>query len=271
MIEPKRDSSPSLSFVVPAHNEELLLPETLSAIHAAARACRIRYEIVVADDASTDRTAVIAANGGAHVVAVSCRQIAATRNAGARAARGEYLVFVDADTRITEGVLRATVAVLLAGAAGGGAAMSFDEPVPPYSRLLLRALVWMFRVSRLAAGCYLFCTRRAFDAAGGFDERLFGSEEIALSRALKRQGRFVVLTEAVETSGRKLRTYSGGEILRITAGLALSGLPGLRRRDKLDFWYGPRRPDPKTDANPLCAPPPSRHAHGPPADCREDF
>jgi hypothetical protein len=97
---------------------------------------------------------------------------------------------------------------------------------------------------RLAAGCFVFCTRSAFEAAGGFDERLFGAEEIALSIALKRLGRFVILRETVLTSGRKLRTYSGLEVLGIMARAALSGGKMLERRDQMGLWYDPRREDP---------------------------
>ena len=98
-----------VSFVIPAHNEEPLLAATLLAIHAAAEACAIEYEIIVADDASTDRTAHVAAGSGARVVSVQHRQIAATRNSGARASNGEVLVFVDADTLINKDVLRAAL------------------------------------------------------------------------------------------------------------------------------------------------------------------
>ena len=66
----------------------------------------------------------------------------------------------------------------------------------------------IYRIFRLASGCFLFCTREAFDAVCGFDERLFAAEEGAMSRALARHGRFVVLREFVVTSGRKLRAYS---------------------------------------------------------------
>ena len=90
-----------ISFIVPAYNEEAVLGGTLDHIHAAARTLDEPYEIVVADDASTDRTAEIAREHGAQVVSVHNRQIAATRNAGARAAQGEYLIFVDADTPVT--------------------------------------------------------------------------------------------------------------------------------------------------------------------------
>jgi glycosyltransferase involved in cell wall biosynthesis len=78
-----------ISFVVPAHNERASLGRTLEAIHEAARAVGQPYEIIVVDDASTDATPEIAAQNNAHVVRVNHRQIAATRNSGARATQGE--------------------------------------------------------------------------------------------------------------------------------------------------------------------------------------
>jgi glycosyltransferase involved in cell wall biosynthesis len=240
-----------ISFVIPAYNEERLLGAALGAIHQAAWAVGEPYEVVVADDASTDRTAAVAGEHGARVVRVAHRQIAATRNAGARAAKGDFLIFVDADTLVNEAVVRGAVAALRGGAAGGGAAVRFDGWVPPYARLLLPALVWCFRVARLACGCFLFCSRQAFEAAGGFDETLYGAEELAMSRALGRQGRFVVLRDAVTTSGRKLRAYSGWEILSATGRLALRGRKSVRDRHGMELWYGERREDPlAADASP---------------------
>ena len=54
----------------------------MNAIHCSARAVNEQYEIIVADDASTDRTAEIARSLGARVERVNYRQIAGTRNAG---------------------------------------------------------------------------------------------------------------------------------------------------------------------------------------------
>jgi len=67
-----------ISFIVPAHNEELLLARTLAAIHDAARGAAAEYEIIVVADASTDGTARIARENGAAVVSVNNRQISAT-------------------------------------------------------------------------------------------------------------------------------------------------------------------------------------------------
>jgi len=233
-----------ISFVVPAHNEELLLGRTLAAIHAAARRSGRPYEIVVADDASTDRTAAVAAEHAARVVPIVRRQIAAARNAGARAATGDVLIFVDADTIVSPEVVAATLAALADGAVAGGASLRLDGRIPWYGRLMSAVVLTTMRVGRLAAGCYVFCTRPAFEAVGGFDERLFATEEIALSRALHRQGRMVILQEAVETSGRKLRTHSGWEILRLLFTMATPGRGAVRSRRHLDLWYGGRRIDP---------------------------
>lgn len=234
----------SISFVIPAHDEEFLLGRTLDAIDRAARALGEPFEVIVVDDASTDATAAIAGEHRARVVPVSCRQIAAARNAGAREASGEVLIFVDADTIVTEAVLRAVFAATRAGAVGGGCAFRFDEPLPLYGRILSAVVVPLYRLLRLASGCFLFCTRAAYLAVGGFDESLFGAEELAMSQALRRHGRFVILRELVTTSGRKLRAHSGREALGIMLRLARGGPNGVRRRDGLDIWYGERRRDP---------------------------
>src|SRR4029079_8077114 len=109
-----------ISFIVPAHNEQASLGRTLEAIHEAARAVGQPYEVIVVDDASTDTTPEIAAQNNARVVSVNHRQIAATRNSGARSAQGEGLFFVDADTSIHVRALASALRAMDKGAAGGG-------------------------------------------------------------------------------------------------------------------------------------------------------
>jgi glycosyltransferase involved in cell wall biosynthesis len=224
-----------VSFVIPAHNEAELIGRTLSAVHDSARALGEPYEVIVADDASTDRTAALARGQGARVVPVNRRRIAATRNAGARAAAGELLFFVDADTAVTRPAVRAAVRALRRGAAGGGCRTRFDGPVPLYAAVLERVVLpVLLPLLRVAPGCFLFCTRQAYLAAGGFDESLLWSEEVAFVRRLRRGGRFVFLREFVVTSGRKLRTHSALGLLRVGARLLLG------RPEGLEYWYGPR-------------------------------
>ena len=231
-----------LSFIVPAYNEELELPATLSAIRAAAAATSEPFEIVVANDGSTDATAEVAASGGARVVTIHRRQIAAARNAGAREARGDILFFVDADTRIGPAHVTDARAALAAGCAGGSARGALDGPVPLWGRVFVHVFsAFYFTVANLGAGAFLFTTRGNFEATGGFDQELFAGEEIYFSLALKKLGRFRVLAEPVVTSGRKLRMHSAWKILGLSVGIVLRGKQGVRSRDKLDLWYDGKR------------------------------
>jgi glycosyltransferase involved in cell wall biosynthesis len=226
-----------VSFIVPAHNEEQLLGRTLVAIHAAARASGEPYEIIVADDASTDATAAIALAHGATVVSVSHRQIAATRNAGAREARGELFFFVDADTVVTPAAVRAAVKAVRGGAVGGGCVFRFDCELPLYARFLLPLGNALGRRLRLVGGCCLFCTREAFLAVGGFCERYYAAEELVFAQALKRRGRFVVPRPMVVTSGRKFPLITGRWAVSMLARFVLGGPNTFTRREGLEVWY----------------------------------
>src|SRR5947209_4560491 len=128
------------SFVIPARNEEALLGQTLDSIVQAAPALKSDYEIIVVNDGSTDATASIAQSRGAKVVTVELRKISAVRNAGARDARGEFLIFVDADTTVNAEVLSSVQAAFAAGAVGGGAKLKCDAATP----LVARMIVWFF-------------------------------------------------------------------------------------------------------------------------------
>jgi glycosyltransferase involved in cell wall biosynthesis len=230
-----------ISFVIPAYNEEVELSSTIAAIRAAASGAPQAYEIIVIDDASTDATAKIAERAGARVISINRRQIAAARNAGARAAQGEYLLFVDADTRINRIHIVESVAALKAGYAGGSARVATDGLIPLWSRIFLRTFCSLYFGLNLGAGAFLFTTRRSFDAIGGFDEQYFIGEEVYFSLALKKLGRFKVLSEPILTSGRKLRMYSMRHVLGRTFSIIIGGPQSARSRDKLDVWYDGKR------------------------------
>lgn len=234
-----------ISFIIPAWNEESVLSGTLAAVNAVTQQLTEPCEVIVVDDASTDHTAEIARACGARVVPVNHRQIAATRNAGAKAARGDVFFFIDADTLIGEEVVRAALESVRCGAVGGGCALRFDGQVPPYARVLQALMVRFSRIAGIAGGCFFFCIREAFHAVGGFDSGLYAAEEVAMSVALRRLGRFIVLPQFVTTSGRKLRTYSPRELFARLLRILFKGRKSLRDRQNLDIWYGDRRPDPK--------------------------
>ncbi|HEV8618923.1 MAG TPA: glycosyltransferase [Candidatus Udaeobacter sp.] len=229
-----------ISFIVPAYNEELELSSTITAIRVAASSVA-PHEIIVVDDASADATAEIAVRAGAQVISIERRQIAAARNAGAGAAKGEYLFFVDADTRINRAHVVEAIRALEAGYAGGSARVVTDGVIPLWGRVFLRTFCAVYFGFNLGAGAFLFTTRRNFDAVRGFDEQYFIGEEVCFSLALKKLGRFKVLREPILTSGRKLRMYSARQILANSFTVILGGPRVARSRAKLYLWYEGKR------------------------------
>jgi len=231
-----------ISFIIPAHNEEAWVGRCVSAIQSAVVAVAEPPEIIVVDDASTDATASIARQLGAQVIRVEHRHIAATRNAGARQARGDIFFFVDADTLVNAPTIQSALRALRAGAVGGGCLPRFDGRLPWWCRLGFSAAERRCRRRNVfPSGACVFCTRAAFQAAGGFNENYYAMEDVAFSRALKSLGRFVIPTETVVTSGRKIRAHSWFTFMRLSARWFFLGFRGFRSRKGLEFWYEPER------------------------------
>lgn len=237
---------PDYSIVLPAYNEEALLGATLARLREAMGRVALRGEVVVCDNDSTDGTAEVARAAGAEVVAETRRQISRARNAGARASRGRFLVFVDADTLVPAPLLAAALEALGSGrVVGGGTAIEMEGISGPAARGAVALWNAVSRARRLAAGSFVFVRRDAFDAVGGFSEKVYASEEIWLSRAVKRWGRprgleFVILEgHPVVTSGRKARWYPAPVLVGVA--VALLFFPFLVRSRRFCWlWY--RRP-----------------------------
>ncbi len=231
---------PDYALIVPAWNEEAVIPQTVGQLRTIADNLGRPYELIVVDDASSDRTAEVAVAAGARVVHVEKRQIAAVRNAGARATAAPFLVFVDADTWLPETVLRHALLELDSGAIGGGARVGFDGRGHPLAEGFFEAFKVLWYSQELAAGCFVFVRRDAFQAIGGFDEQWFAGEEYWLSKALKERGRFAFLREEVISSARKQRG-GGARMVFTLFGLMVRFAVGRRRamqsREKLGFWY----------------------------------
>lgn len=233
--------APKVSFIIPAHNEEHELPQSLRALRAAADASGELYELIVVDDHSTDSTAEIAQQFGAQIVTVNLRQIAAVRNAGARTARGEILFFVDADTQIDAQNVRGALDALEQGAVGGSARVALDRPVPLWARIFLVVFSATYFTMGLGVGAFIFARREHFEAIGGFDEQYFAGEEVYLSLALRKRGRFVILRHPITTSARKIAMHSSGYWFRQWGALLFGGRRVLTARDRLDLWYDGKR------------------------------
>lgn len=231
-----------LSFVIPAHDESATIERAIACVRSAGEHTGRPFEIVVVDDSSSDGTGELAAAAGARVVRVEHRQIAATRNSGARAVSEvcETIVFVDADTFVDGPLVAAALERLARGAVAGGALMRFDD-APWYGHLVMWLVSRGLRQLRMCGGCFLFVSRDAFEAVGGFDEDRYVSEELVLARKLKRIGRFDVMARPrVLTSGRKLRDMTPGQLGAQLWRIVRGGRRALESREGLEVWYGKR-------------------------------
>ena len=232
------------SIIIPAYNEAAELPSTLSSIRRAMEAVSLEGECIVVDNNSTDSTTAVARSHGADlVVQEPVNQIARARNAGAAKARGRFLIFIDADTRIQpELLVEALHRLEETPCVGGGSVIKFESEVSALGRIGIGLWEHISRFTRIAAGSFIFCRREAFKAVGGYDESLYASEEVRFSRLIKKWGRsndldFVILDKAPAlTSARKLNWYSGPQILGWIALMILMPL-AVRSRKLCSFWY----------------------------------
>ncbi|MBG30119.1 MAG: glycosyl transferase family 2 [Opitutae bacterium] len=234
---------PDYSIVIPAFDEELLLPSTIAALREAMNDISLEGEIIVVDNNSSDATAEVASKAGARVVFEPVNRISTARNAGAKVARGEWFVFVDADTRIPVDLLKKALNSLAGGKiGGGGACIRFGPDGKGAHPLMLRLWNWISRFFKLAAGSFIFCLREGFEEVGGFSNKVYAGEEILFSRQYKRWclrqglGFQVFPNPPVSTSARKLQWYSP---FRLAATFCLFVLcPFLvRSRSFCSFWY----------------------------------
>ncbi|MEQ1701532.1 MAG: glycosyltransferase [Ilumatobacteraceae bacterium] len=175
------------SIIVPAHNEEVLLPRGLDAIHASIAHSGSSAEIVVVANRCTDGTESIAAAAGAVVVRDEHRNIAATRNVGVAASTGEIVVTVDADTVLHPGTLAEVDRLVSTGDfVGGGCRFVLERS--SVGLAITTILVTSGTVLTRTGGVVFWCTRDDFDAIGGFDETKTVGEDLAFAYRLRRHG-----------------------------------------------------------------------------------
>ena len=101
----------TVSVIIPTLNRAALLREALASVRQI-QGPDLLLEIIVADNGSTDDTAAVAASFGARLVHAERRGAAAARNAGLRAATGEFVAFLDDDDAWLPGHLRPQLAIL---------------------------------------------------------------------------------------------------------------------------------------------------------------
>ena len=239
-----------LSIIIPAFNEARLIERSLQSVAASIAANQksgFTSEIIVVDNNSTDNTAELARQAGAQVVFEPINQIGRARNAGAAHATGDWLLFLDADSLLSPGLLADILRLINSGKyVGYGSTLRMDG-LPWWADITLRFWTTISVLCRWAAGALVVCRRDAFQEIGGFDQELYALDEIRLSKQLKQWGRrrslhFTILTRhPLETSSRKVSLYSSREIAAQI--LRIFFLPKRTLQDKkhLSVWYDGRR------------------------------
>lgn len=238
-----------VSIIIPAFNEEKLLPATLAAIRKAAPALHDAghtTEIIVCDNNSTDRTSAVATAAGARVVFEPVNQIARARNTGAAAAMGEWLIFVDADSQVSRELFDAVAGALKDDSLlAGGTTVSMPSPSWVATA---GANLWNFvsRFMNWAAGSFIFCRVEAFRTVKGFNQTLYASEEIELFNKLKllarqRRQRIRILNVPLVTSDRKLHLYTRWEKISFALRALFRMNATVTSREACAIWYDGRR------------------------------
>lgn len=181
-----------VTFVIPAYNEERYLPSVLGAIRSHIH--QIAYELILIDNGSSDNTVSIAKAHGARILEDSSKSIGGLRNLGAGAARGKYLVFLDADVVLRPSWENEFLRVL--------DELESNNQVITGSRYGVRdhpswiEKHWFLPMTRekakyINAG-HLIVSRDVFLKVGGFDESLRTGEDYELCMRAKAQGISIV-------------------------------------------------------------------------------
>ncbi|MGN8158008.1 TIGR04283 family arsenosugar biosynthesis glycosyltransferase [Salinisphaera sp. SWV1] len=224
---------PSLSIIVPALDEAAGIA---AALQSLAGLRRRGAEVIVVDGGSADDTLAQAAPLADRTLR-SARGRAVQMNAGARAAGADVLLFLHADTRLSDD---ADTRIHDALADGRHVWGRFDVRIEGRAALL-PVIAWaMNRRSRLtgiATGDQaIFVTRRAFDRVGGFTPQAL-MEDIALSRRLKTLSRPACLHQRVTTAGRRWDENGALRTIILMWTLRLAYVCGVSPA-RLARWYG---------------------------------
>lgn len=180
------------SLIIPAYNEEQYLPRLLDSVDVA----RERYaggadaiEVIVANNASTDRTAEIAAARGCRVADVEERRIACARNGGAAIARGEVVCFVDADLQVHPETFNRIDTEMASGDVAGGAT-GFTMERYSLGIWVMQIVAECFLLRPLGMnGGVIFCQADVFREVGGYPEDRDYAEDVAFFIRMRRCGR----------------------------------------------------------------------------------
>ena len=201
----KTPPAPMISVIIPAHNEEAYIRQTLNAVN---RQNYRPFEIIVVANGCTDRTAGVAERHCHNLIIVPEKGLSRARNLGADAARGEVLLFLDADTALEWDALANLAHRFTREHAAGTLKGKPDSDRLAYHLIyLLKNLQHRWSLHPGSSGV-IFCWKDDFQAMGGFDEAMEVMENSDLIRKLTTLGKYLYIPEsAVVTSMRRYEKY----------------------------------------------------------------
>jgi len=225
-----------ISIIIPTFNEEKFLPNLLESIR---RQTFRKYEIIIADNFSKDKTREIAKRFGCKIVDGGLPAVG--RNNGARAAKYNLLLFLDADVELRDkDFLKKLVRKYQKkhfDLASGFALSTSENFVALFSNLFLGIFYFMFQFVPFGAfGAFLFTTRENHDKIGGFDEKLECCEDFKyVFDSVRKGSRFAFLTSPiVSVYDRRLNTETK---LKLLQRFIVSLMFSLRFKEKISFKY----------------------------------
>jgi len=196
----KGNCPPMISVIIPAHNEERYLDRTLKAL---ARQTYPKYEVIVVANGCNDRTEEVAAHRCDRLIALSQKSLGVARNLGARLAKGDLLLFLDADTTLEPMALK-FIAHDFSARYAVGTLRGRPDP-DQFKYRLIYAVKNFMHLSSLHAGSsgVIVCWRKHFISIGGFDEGLEVRENSELIQRLRYFGRYKYLGEVAATTSMR--------------------------------------------------------------------
>lgn len=178
-----------LSVVIPTLNEAVNLPNLLTNL----RHCVPNdSEIIVSDGSSTDNTVILARESGCRVVVSKSRSPAIQRNRGAEMAKGDLLLFLDADTVFSEDVISKTLRMFEEKKLDVASYyFRFNSPKLRYIILFWYGtfLIYLLHFFHpVSIGAAILVKKTWFDKVGGFDEKLFVGEDHLFAKRVQDAG-----------------------------------------------------------------------------------
>lgn len=196
--------NPLISIVIPAHNEEDYLRQTL---HSIKNQSYRNYEVIVVANGCTDKTEEIVQKREVKLLSIPRPNVSRARNYGASKANGDILMFLDADTTLENDSLKKIKDNFTEQYSVATTRSKAD--LPDFKFKLAQSFKNVVNITKLYKGCSgaLICRREDFDKVNGYDPNIIVKEHKKLTNHLLKHGKFLCVNTYTTTSMRRLKNW----------------------------------------------------------------